>query len=483
MSNNSIELDVRRETPRKQVPEEYVLPVVGTDGRDASATTTDRPAKTRKQKVAANIQFVSCCVPLFLAGWNDGTLGPLLPRIQTVYNVNFTVVSLLFVLACVGFFSGALINVPLSDKLGFGKVIVLGSLFQIVAYTLMAPALPFPALVVAYAINGVGVALQDAQANGYVASLDSNAEAKMGVLHAVYGAGALCAPLVATQFAQQKRWSFHFLASLGLAVTNTVVLIAIFKFKTQDECLAEIGQVIPERTENEQSANNKGKFRQIMGHRTVQFLAFFILFYVGVEVTIGGWIVTYIIQERHGGPSSGYISAGFFGGLMVGRVALLWVNEKVNNLLINSLFLNNPILQDRRTSRYLPLHPTSYSVRPSFLFPHIRLITALDRLEIVIWFVPSLIGNAIAVSIVGVILGPMYPIAMNHAGRVLPRWILTGSIGWIAGFGQTGSAILPFMTGAISNKYGIKSLQPLLVAMMGLLIVLWAIVPGHRRPD
>ena len=59
----------------------------------------------------------------------------------------------------------------------------------------------------------------------------------------------------------------------------------------------------------------------------MHFLAFFILVYVGVEVTIGGWIVTYIIEERHGGPSSGYISSGFFGGLTLGRVALLPINK------------------------------------------------------------------------------------------------------------------------------------------------------------
>jgi fucose permease len=46
----------------------------------------------------------------------------------------------------------------------------------------------------------------------------------------------------------------------------------------------------------------------------VHLLAFFILVYVGVEVTIGGWIVTYIIDVRGGDASSGYISAGFFGG-------------------------------------------------------------------------------------------------------------------------------------------------------------------------
>jgi fucose permease len=42
-----------------------------------------------------------------------------------------------------------------------------------------------------------------------------------------------------------------------------------------------------------------------------------------------GWIVTFIINERGGGPASGYISSGFFAGLMLGRVALLWVNKKV----------------------------------------------------------------------------------------------------------------------------------------------------------
>ena len=85
-----------------------------------------------------------------------------------------------------------------------------------------------------------------------------------------------------------------------------------------------------------------------------------------------------------------------------------------------------------------------------------------------------------AVSIIGVLLGPMYPITMNHAGRVLPAWLLTGnvpritiqrcgtyvyvgSIGWIAGFGQAGSALLPFMTGAIASKTGISALQPLCV--------------------
>ncbi|KAF8870181.1 major facilitator superfamily domain-containing protein [Infundibulicybe gibba] len=399
----------------------------------------------------SRIQFASLCWCLFLAGWNDGSTGPLLPRIQEVYHVGFAIVSLLFVFACLGFVSGALMNVYLTDRLGFGTV---RSLCQVVAYTLQAPALPFPVFVLSYTINGVGMALQDAQANGYVASLEKNAQTQMGFLHAAYGAGALASPLVATQFAQLRHWSFHYLVSLGLAISNTAVLSAVFKFKTQDECLDKIGQ-----SAGEKGASEDTKFRQILSIKSVHLLAFFILVYVGVEVTIGGWIVTFLIDVRGGGPSAGYVSSGFFGGLMVGRVALLWLNQKIGE------------------RRVLYLYSALAIGQVSLL------VFENAGLELIVWLVPSLIGGAVAVSIVGVLLGPIYPIAMNHAARVLPRWLLTGAIGWIAGFGQAGSAVIPFMTGAFSSRFGIKSLQPLLVVMMSIMIVLWALVPRARRAD
>ncbi|EDR08088.1 uncharacterized protein LACBIDRAFT_297766 [Laccaria bicolor S238N-H82] len=46
----------------------------------------------------------------------------------------------------------------------------------------------------------------------------------------------------------------------------------------------------------------------------------------------------------------------------------------------------------------------------------------------------SVVPSLISIFIIGLLLGPMYPIAMNHTSRVLPRWILTGSTGWIAEF-------------------------------------------------
>ena len=84
-----------------------------------------------------------------------------------------------------------------------------------------------------------------------------------------------------------------------------------------------------------------------------------------------------------------------------------------------------------------------------------------NRLEVTIWFVPSLIENALAISFIGFLLGPMYPILMSYCTQVLPKWLLTGCVGCIGGFGQAGSAVLPFATGLLASKFGIGSLQPL----------------------
>ena len=123
---------------------------------DVDTSCTISVFNTKAHRVKARIQFSSLCYSLFLAGWNDGTTGPLLPRIQQVYHVRpsaltyrkhwpdlqvgFAIVSLIFVFACFvsvgypgnfwrqswyllqGFVSGAFLNFAITDRLGFGKV-------------------------------------------------------------------------------------------------------------------------------------------------------------------------------------------------------------------------------------------------------------------------------------------------------------------------------------------------------------------------
>jgi fucose permease len=58
---------------------------------------------------------------------------------------------------------------------------------QVVTYAVQATAPPFPVFCIFFVLNGFGLSIQDAQANGLVASLHEHAEEKMGILHAVYG--------------------------------------------------------------------------------------------------------------------------------------------------------------------------------------------------------------------------------------------------------------------------------------------------------
>ncbi|KAJ7634866.1 MFS general substrate transporter [Roridomyces roridus] len=379
-----------------------------------------------------------------LCGWNDGSSGPLIPKIQASYHVGFVLVSLIFVLATVGFISGAFINMHFAERMGLGRMVVIGSCFPIAAYAIQAPAPPFPLFVMSFILSGMGYSILVAQANVYVVSL-RNSEVYMGMLHASYGLGALTSPLVATQFAQMPRhWSFHYLCSFALAILNVINMYLVFRFRTQDELLTLIGENVGEKN----TTSDRSNFRQILSIRAVHLLSIFAMLYVGVEVTMGGWITTYLIDVRGGGPSAGYISSGFFGGMMVGRLSLIWLNKKIGEN------------------------------RAIYLYAGLAI-----GLEFVVWFVPSFVGGGVAVSCIGVVLGPIYPIIMNRVGRIIPRWLHSGSIGWVAGFGQAGSAVLPFISGAIASKSGIRALQPFIISMMSVLPVVWFFTPISRKID
>jgi fucose permease len=154
----------------------------------------------------------------------------------------------------------------------------------VIAYSIQASAPPLPVFLFAFVFTGMGISIQVSQSTGYVAALQSHT--RMGIFEACYGFGAFCAPLVATQFANSKRWSFHFLVSLGIALTSIGIAAWVFKFKHQDECLMQIG-----RDPGEKSANSQSSMRQLLSLKTVHSLAAFAFIYTGTEVTVGGTTV------------------------------------------------------------------------------------------------------------------------------------------------------------------------------------------------
>ena len=60
------------------------------------------------------------------------------------------------------------------------------------------------------------------------------------------------------------------------------------------------------------------------------------------------------------------------------------------------------------------------------------------------------------------LLGPMYPIVLNHTALVIPH-LVNGAIGWMSAqaCGTAGTSVLAFVTGTLAALYGIQALHPL----------------------
>lgn len=68
--------------------------------------------------------------------------------------------------------------------------------------------------------------------------------------------------------------------------------------------------------------------------RVTWLCAAFLLGYVGVEVALGGWIVTFMIRVREGAPfASGMTATGFWVGVTVGRVVLGFITPRIGERL------------------------------------------------------------------------------------------------------------------------------------------------------
>ena len=89
---------------------------------------------------------------------------------------------------------------------------------------------------------------------------------------------------------------------------------------------------------------------------------------------------------------------------MLGRVCLLWLNQKVRRLTQHHFFMmNSQLLQlGERLAIYVY---TTLAIAYAPSVPRCPHPNRPHRLELVVWLVPSLIGGSVAVSLVGVLLG------------------------------------------------------------------------------
>jgi fucose permease len=292
-----------------------------------------------------------------------------------------------------------------------------------------------------------------------------NANELMGVLHGFYGLGAMLSPIIATSLVTRARWEwfeFYYLMA-GAAFLECVFLTTGFWTATGTEYRAEHPRATPVVSdvaiEEQQIKTDLSLSNILENSRTVEALrnkvawlfTIFLVVYTGVELALGGWIVTFMIRIRHVSPfASGMTLTGFWAGMTVGRMVLGFVTPR----LFNS--------ERRAVAAYL-------------------LISV--ALELIFWLVREFYVSAVMTSLLGFFLGPLFPAAIIVAAKLLPKHIHVSAIGLASTLGTSGGTIFPFVVGAIAQVKGVQVLQPIVLSMLVVALGIWLCLPSLSKKN
>lgn len=164
-------------------------------------------------------------------------------------------------------------------------------------------------------------------------------------------------------------------------------------------------------------------------------------------VSLGGWIVKFMTTVRNAPEfESGMTATGFWAGMTIGRLVLpfftSWIGEYVSVLIYLGVAIG---------------------------------------LELLFWLVPSFILSAITVAFLGFVLGPLFGTAIVLTTKLTPRRLHVGTIGFGAAMGGSGGAIFPFLVGVIAQRKGVKTLQPVILALFVAISICWFMLPRVRN--
>lgn len=168
-----------------------------------------------------------------------------------------------------------------------------------------------------------------------------------------------------------------------------------------------------------------------------------------------------MLHVRNATPyASGIIATGFWAGMTVGRSGLG---------VVTHYLIETTNKQDQR-GYFRNLQLSEKSILTVYL-------ACAIALELLFWLIPSITASAVAVAFLGMFLGPVFPSGIIMATKLLPNHLHIPSIGFSTALGGTGGAIFPFIVGAAAQAKGVQVLQPIILAMLVVLLAVWLCFP------
>ncbi|KAH8748116.1 major facilitator superfamily domain-containing protein [Diaporthe sp. PMI_573] len=394
----------------------------------------------------SNIGRVAACFwSLLMLGFFDAAYGVLdrrflIPQLQEFYQVSYTVISIVFFAPLAGYVLSGILNTRLHNAVGQRGIALLCGGSHLISALINCLHPPYPLLVISFMVAGLGNGLSDSAWNAWIGNLPRATEL-LGFMHACYGVGAVISPLIATAMITRAHlpWFTYYYVMIGLSSLEMFALTASFWAYTGACHRARVAKA----GEGQPKAIMRKVLTTLPEARSAWLSALFVLVYVGVEVSLGGWVVEFMLVERNGAPfASGMVATGYWLGITAGRGLLPFVTNLLGIKVAITCYLILTI-----------------------------------SLELVFWLVPKFVVSAVAVAFQGFFIGPLFPTAITAVTKLLPTHLHVVVIGFVAALGGCGASVLPFAVGALAQRFGVMVLQPVIIGLLGLSLVIWLSLP------
>jgi fucose permease len=384
---------------------------------------------------------------IFIYGLLSALPGSVLPTLErNHYLADDSAVATFLLINAIGAVLAYLVSGPVIDRigkkfaLGAGSVLVIGSMVGFVlAVTRVGPAGALPLIFACSLVLGLGANALVAAGHALVADVAAHwRNAALNLLDICFGLGLAALPLVVQRLQQKGGLSLIF-ASLGGLVVVLLVLVLAPRF--------------PQPSHPE--ASTLSGTRQLLSNTSFWLLAVALFMYVGAEVSVGKWVVTFMERDPRILAAQGLNPADLqrFAQTSAGALSQFFEQDPMGvgiaGYALSTLsFFAAALIAGRLVSSFLlgVVRLNSFVLLP--------IGSAVTTLALIVAFTagtPGLVRAGLIVAGFG--MGPVFPTSVGLASVMMPRLAGT-AMSLVMGVGFAGLLVIPPAVGYISTAVG-----------------------------
>ncbi|OLN86679.1 Bypass of stop codon protein 6-like protein 3 [Colletotrichum chlorophyti] len=372
------------------------------------------------------------------------SVGATIYQLQRHYKLSDIQVSTVFLVGPVGYSLAAWFNHSIHRKLGQRGVAIIGPSCHLFYAVVACLHPPFPILLVAAVVGCFGGGLLDGSWCAWFAAL-KHANTLSGLLHGSFSIGAgLCPYVAALLLSNEYFWYQLFYVLIAASVVELLVLL--WAFRKEDAAKYHRYQ----RTQL--SPSDQADAPAVLRYKATWVYAAFLLAYVGTECTISGWVAAFMLRVRFSSVYAANICLSCF-----------WIGMAAGRLILGTV-----------TDRFGPRRAVVVYL---LLAPPFVVLFILVR---VLWV------SAMSISLLGFIMGPLFPSSIVQLVQFLPKGSHVTAVSLVATVGQAGGALFPYVVGVITEFVGLWAFQWMILLQFAVLLLIWVLslrLPGTQQPD